>query len=43
MWQLHQTVEIKNKIRRGYLVFSLFYFSAADKNKKEAMIYGLIL
>jgi len=35
--------ETKNRTRTVYYVFSFFYFSVADRNRKEPMIYGLIV
>lgn len=36
-------VEIENRIRIVHCIFNFFYFSVADKNKEEPMIYGLIV
>lgn len=41
--QLYQTVEIEIRVRIIYHVFSFLYFSAADKNKEEPRIYGLMV
>lgn len=41
--QLYQTVEIENRVRIIYHVFSFLYFSVEEKKKEEPRIYGLMV